>query len=82
MYVHPFKKCGRCGGKGVNRGSGKRFGLCKACGGTRRAQRFGSQTLHRAIQSARSEWQRERALKREERVQERTRNPRNQGGSR
>jgi hypothetical protein len=83
LYRFPFRKCGRCKGTGVNRGStGKRFGVCKACGGSRRAQRFGSQTLHKAIQSARSEWQRERALKREERVKERTRNPREQGGGR
>jgi hypothetical protein len=81
LYVHPFTRCGRCSGTGVNKGSsGKRFGLCKACGGSRRKQRFGSKTLHRWVQSGSSEWRRQRALKAEQRVAERTRNPRNHGG--
>lgn len=81
LYAHPFTKCGRCGGSGVNKGSsGKRYGLCKACGGSRRKQRLGSKTLHRWIQSAASEWRRQRALKAEQRVAERTRNPRSHGG--
>jgi hypothetical protein len=82
LYVHPFTGCGACDATGLNRGStGKRFGLCKRCGGSRRRQRFGSRTLHRAIRSAKSEWRRSRALKREERVAERTRNPRQEKGS-
>jgi hypothetical protein len=83
LYVHPFTSCGKCGGTGLNKGSsGKRFGMCKACGGSRRRQRSGSQALHRAVRSATSEWRRTRALKREERVKERTRNPRETGGKR
>ena len=83
LYIHPFTVCGRCEGSGTNRGSnGKRWGTCKRCGGARRRQRFGSRTLHRAIQSAMSEVRRTRALKREQRVAERTRNPRNQGRKR
>lgn len=80
LYVHPFTQCGRCNGSGLNRGStGKRYGMCKRCGGSRRKQRVGSRTLHRWIRSAKSEYQRTRALKREERVKERTRNPREVG---
>ena len=83
LYVHPFTRCSTCKGSGVTkRSTGKRFGLCKACGGTRRRQRFGSRALHRAVQSARSEYQRERARRAEARVTERTRNPRNHGGAR
>lgn len=81
LYVHPFTRCGRCGGSGLNKGSsGKRYGLCKACGGSRRKQRFFSRALHRWVRAAKSEWQRARALKREQRVKERTRNPREYGG--
>ena len=83
LYAHPFGPCRKCKATGVNKGSGgKRFGVCKACGGSRRKQRLGSRTLHRWIQSASSEWQRQRALKAEQRVAERTRNPRNHGGKR
>ncbi len=81
LYAHPFTGCGTCGGTGLNKGStGKRFGMCKACGGSRRRQRRGSKTLHRWVRSATAEWRRTRALKREERVKERTRNPREFGG--
>lgn len=81
LYVHPFTRCGTCGGSGLNKGSsGKRFGMCKACGGSRRKQRLGSKALHRWVRSAKSEWQRTRALKREERIRENARNPREMGG--
>jgi hypothetical protein len=81
LYVHPFTGCGACGGSGLNKGStGKRFGMCKSCGGSRRKQRLGSKTLHRWARTAAAEWRRTRALKREERVKERTRNPREFGG--
>ncbi len=80
LYVYPFTGCGRCHGTGLNKGSnGKRFGTCKRCGGSRRRQRIGSRALHRWVRSTKSEWQRTRALKREERVKERTRNPREVG---
>jgi hypothetical protein len=80
LYIHPFTRCGSCGGSGLNKGStGKKFGTCKACGGSRRKQRFGSRTLHRWVQSARTEYQRERARRLERRVEERTRNPRETG---
>lgn len=83
LYAHPFTGCRACGGTGLNKGStGKRFGMCKACGGSKRRQRRGSRTLHRWVRSAGSELQRTRALRREERVKERTRNPREHGGRR
>lgn len=82
LYAHPFTTCGTCKGKRVNRGStSKRFGMCKACGGTGRRQRRGSKTLHRWIKSAMTEYQRERARRREKHVQERTQDPRETGGS-
>jgi hypothetical protein len=81
LYVYPFTACGRCRGTGLNKGSsGKRFGMCTSCGGSRRKQRLGSKTLHRWVRAAKSEWRRSRALKREERVKERTKNPREYGG--
>jgi hypothetical protein len=81
LYAHPFTGCGKCSGTGLNKGSnGKRFGMCKACGGSKRKQRFFSRTLHRWVRAAKGEWRRTRALKREERVKERTRNPREYGG--
>ena len=50
LYLWPFGPCGRCSGKGTNRGSNrKRFGDCKRCGGTRRRQRLGSKTVHRVV---------------------------------
>jgi DnaJ-class molecular chaperone len=53
LYVHPFKPCGRCGGKGTNRGSrSSAYGQCKRCHGTRTVQRIGSRQLHRAVRSA------------------------------
>jgi hypothetical protein len=77
LYAHPFGKCWRCLGTGLNRGStSKRFGLCKACGGSRRRQRFGSQTLHRWVRAARTEIARSREERRIERVRRRTENPR------
>jgi hypothetical protein len=77
LYVHPFTTCLRCGGTGLNRGStGRRFGMCKACGGSRRRQRRGSQTLHRWVRAARTEIARSREERRIERVKRRTENPR------
>jgi hypothetical protein len=77
LYVHPFTACLRCRGTGLNRGStGRRFGLCKACGGSRRRQRRGSRTLHRWVRAARTEITRSREERRIERVKRRTENPR------
>jgi hypothetical protein len=81
LYVHPFTTCGRCRGRRVNRGSTrKRFGTCKGCAGTGRKQRFGSRTLHHWVRSAMTQYQRDRARRREQHVEEQTRNPRETGG--
>jgi hypothetical protein len=77
LYFWPFRPCLRCGGTGLSKGStGKRFGLCKACGGSRRRQRLGSRTLHRWARAARTEIARSREERRIERVKRRTENPR------
>jgi len=52
LYVHPFRNCPRCGGKGTNAGSrGSAYGNCKRCRGSRHVQRLGSRQLHRAVRS-------------------------------
>ena len=77
LYAYPFTTCLRCAGTGLKKGStGKRFGLCKRCGGSKRRQRFGSRTLHRWARSARTEIARSREERRIERVKRRTENPR------
>lgn len=77
LYLWPFTTCRRCSGTGLNKGStGKRFGLCKRCGGSRRRQRLGSKTLHRWARAARTEIARSREARRIERVKRRTENPR------
>lgn len=77
LYLWPFRPCLRCGGTGLNKGStGKRFGFCRACGGSKRRQRFGSRTLHRWVRATRTEIGRSREKRRIERVKRRTENPR------
>lgn len=52
LYVHPLKPCGRCSGKGTNKGSRRSaFGKCGKCGGARQVQRLGSRQVHRAVRS-------------------------------
>lgn len=56
-WFWPYAKCRRCRGRKVNPGStGRRFGLCKKCGGTGSRQVLGSKSVHRAVRSARSAW--------------------------
>lgn len=51
-YFHPFKRCGRCKGTGVNTWSTKhRSGRCGRCKGARSVQTPGSRVLHRAVRS-------------------------------
>jgi DnaJ-class molecular chaperone len=51
-WFHPFRPCPRCHGKGTNPGSNrKRHGDCRRCHGTRRVQRIGSRTVHRAVRA-------------------------------
>jgi len=61
LYVSPLRPCPRCGGARVNRGStGRRFGLCKRCGGTGRTRRLGATTVHRLYWSVLGDRLRER----------------------
>jgi len=61
LYVWPFRPCPRCGGARVSRGStGRRFGLCKRCGGTGRTRRLGATTVHRFYWSVLGDRLRER----------------------
>jgi hypothetical protein len=48
LLRYPFGPCRRCQGRGTNKGSTrKRYGVCKACGGTRQRRRFGATAVHR-----------------------------------
>ena len=61
LYLRPLRTCPRCHGTRVNRGStGRRFGLCKRCGGTGRTRRIGATTVHRFYWSAVGDRLRER----------------------
>ena len=61
LYVWPLRPCPRCHGTRVNRGStGRRFGLCKRCGGTGRTRRLGATTVHRLYWSVLGDRLRER----------------------
>jgi DnaJ-class molecular chaperone len=51
-YWHPYHACGRCKGKGTNRGSTRRrSGHCRRCKGNRQVRTLGSRALHRAVRS-------------------------------
>lgn len=51
-YFWPFTQCRRCHGRKVSKGSTrKRYGLCKACGGTGARQVLGSRAVHRAVRA-------------------------------
>lgn len=51
----PYRPCSRCKATGRNKGSNsRRHGDCKRCGGTRRVQRPGARTVHRAILTIRN----------------------------
>jgi hypothetical protein len=51
-YFHPFRDCPRCRRSGRNRGStGRRWGNCSRCHGTRQVQTFGARLLHRSARS-------------------------------
>jgi DnaJ-class molecular chaperone len=47
LYVHPFGRCGKCGGRGTIRSGRRRVKVCPRCKGRRRVQRRGSRTVHR-----------------------------------
>jgi|HubBroStandDraft_3_1064219.scaffolds.fasta_scaffold377373_2 hypothetical protein len=55
LYFWPMRPCRWCAGRGTNRGSsGRRFGKCRRCGGSRSVQRLGSRTIHRLVRGAAS----------------------------
>lgn len=44
----PLRPCPRCRGKGTNRGStGRRYGRCPKCKGTKQVKRVGATAVHR-----------------------------------
>jgi hypothetical protein len=55
-YFHPYRRCPRCKGTGLNRGSiaGRRWGKCGRCRGERSSRTIGARALHRAVRSAAS----------------------------
>jgi hypothetical protein len=62
LYVKPFGKCWRCGGRG-NLKRRRRAPACPLCKGRKRRQRTGSRTVHRAVRMVRAELARTRKLK-------------------
>ena len=64
LYVKPFGKCRRCGGKGnLHRKGSRRAPVCPRCKGRKRGQRLGSRTVHRTVRMVRAELARTRKLK-------------------
>jgi DnaJ-class molecular chaperone len=53
LYVHPFGRCGKCGGAGTIRSGKRRVKVCPRCKGRRRVQRTGSRTVHRLARRVR-----------------------------
>jgi hypothetical protein len=61
LYVKPFGRCWRCGGKGnLHRKGSRRAPVCPLCKGMKRRQRTGSRTVHRAARMVRAELARTR----------------------
>ena len=61
LYVKPFGKCWRCGGKGnLHRKGSRRAPVCPRCKGMKRGQRLGSRTVHRTVRMVRAELARTR----------------------
>ena len=55
LYVKPFGRCWRCGGKGnLHRKGSRRAPVCPLCKGMKRRQRTGSRTVHRAVRMVRA----------------------------
>ncbi len=53
LYLRPFGRCPKCKGAGTIRRGKRRVIVCPRCTGQRRAQRFGSRTIHRAARKVR-----------------------------
>lgn len=48
LLRYPWGPCWLCRGRKTNKGSNrKRWGMCRACGGTGQRQRFGARAVHR-----------------------------------
>ena len=72
----PFRPCGRCGGRGTNRGSTRRrYGACPRCQGTKQVRRFGATAVHRWWGSVRGTGWRDRRKKRIRDARERAGHP-------
>jgi len=55
-WLLPFTACWRCNGARRNAGSNaRRWGKCRACGGSGEWMRFGARTLHRVSPAGASE---------------------------
>jgi hypothetical protein len=64
LYVRPFGRCWRCGGKGnLHRQGSRRAPVCSLCKGVKRRQRTGSRTVHRVVRMVRAERQRAHQLR-------------------
>jgi hypothetical protein len=55
LYLRPFGRCWSCHGQGTIRRGRRRVAVCPACHGLKRAQRFGSRTVHRLARQLRAE---------------------------
>lgn len=48
LWRWPLRPCPKCKGKGTNRGStGRRYGRCRKCKGTKQVKRTGATAVHR-----------------------------------
>jgi DnaJ-class molecular chaperone len=59
VYMSPFGRCFRCGGRGAVI-HGRKPRPCPRCKGAKRQQRLGSRTVHRAVRMVRAELARTR----------------------
>jgi DnaJ-class molecular chaperone len=72
----PLRPCPRCRGKGVNRGStGKRYGRCRRCKGTKQVRRVGATAVHRFFWSVAGAAAKGRMQKRVEKARDKARYP-------
>ena len=73
LYLFPFRHCRKCGGTGrkIRKLNRSHFALCNRCAGTGRVQRRGSRLIHRAALTARTEYARARADRRDRKAAER-----------
>jgi hypothetical protein len=76
LWRWPMRPCPRCHGKGTNRGStGKRYGRCRRCKGTKQVKRIGATAVHRFWWSVAGRMAKDRMAKRVEKAQDKARWP-------